>query len=120
MADLNHNGWIDSYRELLLTHETTELLPAPNPSVALAVYDHDAFGGNDDGVITAADSIWGDLYMWFDSNGDHRPNRNELQHLDALDLTEIETIPRYVPHEATLLMHMRGRSQEARQVAVVR
>lgn len=61
---------------------------------ALAAYDTSANGGNGDGVITAADSVWGKLRVWVDRDHDARMTNDENYALGAVGIVEISL--RYV------------------------
>jgi hypothetical protein len=67
--DLNHNGKVDDGRELF---GVGTVLPdgtrARDGFQALAAYDDPQNGGNGDGVISAADSIWNELRLWIDKD----------------------------------------------------
>jgi len=97
VIDLNGNGKIDDGSELF--GEGTTLVvtgeKARNGFVALAQYDQPALGGNDDGEITSADSIWPMLRVWTDSNADGKTQRSELATLNVLGLVALGTIPKY-------------------------
>jgi hypothetical protein len=77
--DLNHNGVVDSARELF---GDAMLLPGGEPAAngfdALAVYDTSDFGGNEDGLIDVHDLIWPYLRLWIDSNFDGVCQRQEV------------------------------------------
>jgi len=85
--DLNDNGRIDSGRELF--GEAT-LLPSGGTArhgfAALEVYDAVAHGGNGDGKISAADSVWADLVLWNDWNHDGQSQINEVRRVHRTPL----------------------------------
>ena len=90
MLDLNHNGLIDSGRELF---GNATLLPdgstAANGFEALAVYDDPAFGGDGDGMITHRDRVWRRLTLWSDLNYDGISDRPELSRLATAGIRAI-------------------------------
>jgi hypothetical protein len=89
VRDLNHDGKIDSGRELF---GSFTLLPdgtrAKNGFVALAALD------DGDGVLDARDPAFGELMLWRDADGDRKVGPGELTPLSAAKVTRIEL--RYV------------------------
>lgn len=76
--DLNHNGFPDNGRELfgtatLLDHGQL----AHDGFEALRLYDTADYGGNGDGVISAADLGYWLLQLWVDRNHDGRAEPGE-------------------------------------------
>lgn len=88
--DRDQNGAIDPAWELV--GDPSAQLPStePNGFRALAVFDDPLSGGNGDGKISAADSIYGWIVLWTDRNHDGLSSRDELQgladHVTALSL----------------------------------
>jgi hypothetical protein len=92
--DLNHNGIVDSGRELF--GDATSLKnknKASDGFKALAQYD-----SNSDGRIDALDPAYSKLKLWFDRNGNGRSESNELVSLKAQKVKWIsvrgDTLPR--------------------------
>ena len=56
----------------------------------LAAYDDPANGGNGDGLISAADAVFGQLRLWIDGNHDGVSQPDELMSLDTAGVVSIE------------------------------
>jgi hypothetical protein len=88
--DLNRNGTIDSGLELFGNRTR---MPggrfASNGFEALSVYDRPESGGDGDGLITAADSVWQRLRLWQDKNYNGRSEEGEVLSLDAASVVGI-------------------------------
>lgn len=84
VLDRNFNGTIDNGLEIF--GDETAQLPSPEPNgfKALAVFDDPASGGNSDGKIDSADSIFGWLMLWIDANHDGRSDQGELSGLEGV------------------------------------
>ena len=68
---------------------------APNGFVGLAQYDSRLLGGNDDGLITAADAIWPQLRIWLDADANGISSASEMRTLASFGITALETIPKH-------------------------
>ena len=91
--DRNGDGAITNGAELFGNYT-----PQPNPPVgygnngfnALSEYDQPAKGGNDDGLITDRDTIFGNLRLWQDKNHNGVSEADEIRTLSQLGLKAIE------------------------------
>jgi len=94
--DRSGNGLVDDGAELfgVGTPLVLEGRLAPNGFVGLAQYDARELGGNDDGLITAADAIWPQLRIWVDFNADGVSTYDEMHTLKSYGISSLETIPK--------------------------
>jgi Ca2+-binding RTX toxin-like protein len=85
VRDLNHNGLIDTGRELFGVDTIKS-------NGALATEGFDALkdlDSNNDGFITSADAAFGELKVWQDTNQDGISQSSELKTLSQLNITSI-------------------------------
>ena len=83
VLDRNHNGRIDSGRELFgdATYASDS-----NGFLALGEYDKPEHGGNGDGIIDARDAIFPRLLLWIDDNHDGICQPSELHALSEFGI----------------------------------
>jgi hypothetical protein len=89
--DRNGNGQIDDGTELFGdSTEQPKDTGTPNGYLALSVYDSLDRGGNGDGIISTADSVYSELLLWLDRNRDGVSQPSELFSLEDEEIASID------------------------------
>lgn len=90
VLDRNHNGRIDNSTELFGNQTPQPSNPAPNGFLALAVFDMESEGGNNDGLITPEDAIFSNLCVWRDYNHDGVSQPDEIMPLGSVGIEGVD------------------------------
>jgi hypothetical protein len=88
--DRNGNGVIDDGTELFGNFTDQPPSHEPNGYLALAVFDLSSHGGNDDGLISPSDAVFGELRLWIDRNRNGVTDPGELVPLADRAIEAIE------------------------------
>jgi hypothetical protein len=94
VMDRNHNGQIDSGREMFGNVSPQSKVPdkEKNGFISLAEFDKTKLGGNEDAVISNRDYFFRSLRLWTDTNHNGISEATELRSLDqaGIDVVELE------------------------------
>jgi hypothetical protein len=93
VLDRNANGIVDDGQELFGNFTTQPAAPegqAHNGFIALGLFDNLGSGGNGDGKINKADSVFAGLKLWQDINHNGFSEPGELHALNELGVKTIE------------------------------
>lgn len=97
VLDRDGDGAITREHELFGAFTPQPSSTEPNGFRALAVFDEEWLGGNEDGWITAEDQVFQQLRLWVDGNHDGVSEEHELFSLADYEIEAIEL--EYVTHQ---------------------
>ena len=120
--DRNNNGNIDNGEELF--GDFTAQPPASNKNgfLALAEFDKEANGGNEDGIVDNHDSIFSSLRLWQDVNHNGVAEGGELHTLNELNVIafELDFKDSKRVDDAGNEFRYKGRVRDSKQASVAR
>ena len=87
--DRNFNNTIDNASELFGNYTSQPFSSEKNGFLALAEFDKSGAGGNEDGEITADDTIFNSLRLWIDANHNGVSEAEEIHTLKKLGLASL-------------------------------
>lgn len=89
VLDRNNNERIDNASEMFGNYTPQPYSTEKNGFLALAEFDKSGAGGNEDGNITAADTVFSNLRLWIDADHNGISDPHELHTLPDLGLTTL-------------------------------
>ena len=89
VLDRNNNATIDNASEMFGNYTPQPYSTEKNGFLALAEFDKSGAGGNEDGNITSADTVFSNLRLWIDTDHNGISESHELHTLPDLNLKSL-------------------------------